>query len=60
MKIREYVIVSAQGKGTAPKKGILRKILFMTTFESMIIILIKYEETQGRIFIIYGMRDKEV
>ena len=60
MAIHEDVIGSYEGSGRSPTWGILCKMLFMTIFDTLVIILVKNDDQQGRTLTIVGMIDKEV
>ena len=60
MAIHDDVIVSSQGAGISQKGGIVFKILSMTVFYLLMIILVKYEDQQGRILTMVVIRDKQV
>ena len=59
MTVHEDVIVLSQGAGRSPKGVIICKILFMTTFDELMIIFVKYEDQQRSTLTMVGMRDKE-
>ena len=59
MEIRWVVIVESQLAGRSQKGGIVCKILYMNKFDSLMIILVKYEEQQGITLTMVAMIDKE-